>query len=126
MSLERVTYTDEKGRKKYVLLPEGAPKEEAEKGVPLGPPSLEELNLPEEIEVRLNNELYNRNIVTLSDALRDRPGIISALQAVFKVDAGSIIDIFLGKDYQVASPEKKLGPLPPVPERNQPPKRRRR
>lgn len=124
MSLERVTYTDEKGRKKYVLLPEGASKEEAEIGVPVGPPSLEELNLPEEIEVRLNNELYNRNIVTLSDALKDRAGIVSALQAVFKIDAGRIIDVFLGKDYPVAAPEKSHGPLPPL--RDQPPKPRRR
>lgn len=128
MALQRFTYTDEKGRKKYVLLPEGASEDEVTMGVPVGPPSLEDLNLPEEIEVRLNNELYHRNIVTLADALKNRAGIVSALQATFKVDAGSIVNVFLGKDYQIASPERPRSevPLPVVPERTQPPKKRRR
>lgn len=102
MGLQRVIYTDVEGRKKVVLLPVDAPEEEAEKGIPLGPPSLAELNLPTEIEVRLSNELFHRGIILPNDALRKRGEIQMALQAAFRIDVDSIVTQYVGRDYRNA------------------------
>lgn len=103
MSLVRFSYKDPDGRWKVVLLPEGASEEEAERGIPIGPPPLSELGLPLETEVRLNNELYHRDIITPTDALRRRGDIVSAIQSVFKIDAESVVTLFVGRDYVNAS-----------------------
>jgi hypothetical protein len=106
MSLSQVTYTNEKGMKKVVLLPEGS-FEIPSKGIPVGPPSLEELGLPVEIETRINNELYSRNILTAQDALKKRAEIVYAIQAALRVDADGILGIYLGGSYQNARMEKQ-------------------
>lgn len=105
MSLQRVIHIDESGRKKYVLLPEGVSENEADKGIPVGPPDFTELGLPEELEVRLNNELFNRGIIEVKDALRGRDQIQAALMSVLKVDAGRVVEAYTGKDYNNARPE---------------------
>jgi hypothetical protein len=105
MSLKSVSYTDVDGRKKMVLLPEGASEKDADRGIPVGPPSLAELNLPTEIEVRLNNELFVRGIILPVDALRKRGEIVNAIQAAFKVDANSVVAAYLGRDYRNAGQE---------------------
>jgi hypothetical protein len=96
--LRKVAYTDTEGRLKVSLLPDKALDIEAPNGVPVGPPSLEELNLPKEIEVRLNNELYNRGIITAQDAVKRRPDVLGALMAALKVDAGQIVDVYIGRN----------------------------
>lgn len=106
MSLERITYTDEEGRKKVVLLPNDSLEADPSMGVPVGPPTLENLNLPKEIEVRLNNELFNRNILTAQDALKHRGEILYAVQAALKIDANSVLDMYLGAGYQNAREAK--------------------
>jgi hypothetical protein len=83
---------------KISLLPEKALDTEAPNGVPVGPPNLEVLDLPKEIEIRLNNELYNRGIITAQDAVKRRPEILGALMAALKVDAGQIVDVYIGRD----------------------------
>lgn len=98
MALKQANYVDLDGRHKVVLLPESS--EDYEKGVPIGPPSLLELNLPPEIEVRLNNELYHRGILSAKDALRKRPEVIAALQAALRIDAEKILEMYVGKDYR--------------------------
>lgn len=105
MSLQRIEYTDTDGRKKVVLLPEGTSKEQAEIGIPVGPPNLEALGLPLELEVRLSNELFNRNILTQTDALKRRSEIAYALQAALKLDVESILNQYLGGNYQAARAE---------------------
>lgn len=99
-NLRKVTLTDQDGRLKIVLLPMRALDEEASRGIPLGPPILEELGLPLETEVRLNNELFHRGIITAADAQRRRPEVIAALQAALKVDAGRIVELYLGRDHR--------------------------
>lgn len=79
------------------MLPPSALDLEAANGIPVGPPNLEDLNLPLEIEVKLNNELFARGILTAADAIKKRPEVVAALMAALKVDAGRIIDIYVGK-----------------------------
>lgn len=124
MGLQRVSYTDQDGRKKVVLLPEGVSEDEAAMGIPIGPPSLDELGLPLESEVRLNNELFNRGIFTAVDAIKRRADIIAAIQATFKVDASRIVTVYTGGDYQNAKQEK-VTPLQPTPQQVSRNRRRR-
>lgn len=87
MQTREIVYTDPYGRRFRVLIPAGAPDSEAEHGMILGPPILEDLGLPIEAEVRLHNQLEARGIIYRRDAER-RPGeIVAALQAALKVDA---------------------------------------
>lgn len=90
--MRETSFTDERGRRWAVLLPEGLPEIDASLGLPLGPPSLEGLGLPPEIEVRLHNELFNRRIFTERDAKTRRADIFGALQHALRVDIGKIID----------------------------------
>lgn len=109
MGLKQVSYTDEEGRIKAVMLPESSSEDEAQlRGIPIGPPSLEELGLPKEIEVALNNELFHRGILTPRDALKRRPEIMSALQAALRLDSEKVFVAYVGRDFRNArtkSPE---------------------
>lgn len=107
MSLKRASWIDPEGRKRVVLLPEDQGAENAEMGIPVGPPSFAELNLPIEIEVRLNNELVNRNIVTTTDALKNRAEILLAIQWALKVDVDRIIQMYAGSNYKNAKPARE-------------------
>lgn len=113
----RFSYKDPDGRWKVVLLPEGASEEEVERGIPIGPPPLAELGLPLETEVRLNNELYHRDILTPGDAMRRRSEIVQAIQAAFKVDANSVVTLFVGRDYVNASTPAESIPNTAIPHR---------
>lgn len=98
MPLKQVKYQDSEGRFKVVLLPEQEPDDYAEdRGIPYGPPNLDDLDLPHEISVRLNNELYYRGIFTATDAIKRRSDIQLALMAALKVDTARIFDIYVGK-----------------------------
>jgi len=109
MSLKRVMYTDSDGRKRVVLLPEEYSEDQAEAiGIPVGPPRLDELGLPLELEVRLNNELYNRGILEPNDALRKRADIMGAIQSALKIDTDIIVTLYIGKDYRNASSRKSV------------------
>lgn len=92
-----------------MLLPEGVPDSDASMGMPLGPPSLESLGLPEEQEVRLHNQLFDRRLYTRQDAQRRRQDIMGALFAAFKVDAQRIVDLY--------GQEEKSAPIPQRPRR---------
>lgn len=105
MSLKRASYIDPEGRKKVVLIPEES--NEAEIGIPVGPPPLSELGLPLELEVRLNNELVNRGIITAIDALKNRTEISLAIQSTLKLDVDRIIQMYTGPDFQNAKPARE-------------------
>jgi hypothetical protein len=105
VALQRIIYTDTEGRKKIVLLPAGTPETEAEKGIPVGPPSLAELNLPTDIEVRLNNELFHRNLIEPRDLVRRRQEVLYAIQSALKLDVDSILAVYVGRDYSNARTE---------------------
>lgn len=87
-------YTDSKGRKIAVQLPDGAPDSDAMLGIRIGPPSLESLDLPEAVEVRLHNQLYARGIHTYAEALRRRRDIQSALMAALRVDTEMVVQAY--------------------------------
>lgn len=97
MGLKRTSYKDDSGKFRMVLLPEEANEEEAPNGIPLGPPNLEALGLPEEMETRLSNELFHRGIITEDDASRRRNEIVSAIMVTFRVDAERIASLYSGE-----------------------------
>lgn len=83
------------GKKTLVDIPDNAPDSHARYGIVVGPQvDLTTLGLPSDVEVRLHNELYGRGIFTYGDAKRNRAEIVSALQSVFSVDAGRIVDLY--------------------------------
>lgn len=94
MALRMVEYTDAKGRLWFRGLPDGIPDSKAKTGVPLGPPSMEPLGLPPEVEVRLHNQLAKRGILNEEDARRHLTDIHSALMAALRVDVHRILAIY--------------------------------
>lgn len=109
--MRQTSYEDAKGRKWAVLLPEDATDADAPMGIPLGPPSLESLDLPEDVEVRLHNQLFERRLFTQADVRARRQDIFGALQATLKVDIARIAALYTeeGKDgnrQQVAVTQK--------------------
>jgi hypothetical protein len=91
MGLRRATYTDETGRRWAVMLPEGASDDDADIGIPVGPPPMDALDLPERVAVVLHNELHDRGMLTLQDASRNRHELHAAIMAAYKVDAESVM-----------------------------------
>ena len=89
-----VSYEDSKGRMWATRLPDDAPEEDAPMGIPLGPPPLESLALPEETEIRLHNQLFSRRLFTEKDVKTRISDVVGALQAALAVDAGAIISLY--------------------------------
>jgi hypothetical protein len=93
-SLREASWEDTEGRKWAVLLPESALDSEAALGIPVGPPSLESLALPIEVEVRLHNQLFDRRLLTTRD-VKNRPAdVMGALLAALKVDKQRLIAVY--------------------------------
>lgn len=92
--MRRGKYVDMDGRQWAVLLPDGTPDGESSMGIPVGPPSLEPLGLPLEVEVRLHNQLFERELLTEKDVRARRTDVVGAIQAAFKVDAGRIVQLY--------------------------------
>jgi len=82
------------GRKYKAVVPEGSDKETWQYGISVGPPDLSELGLPLETEVRLNNELFVRGLITLADVKRNMSSVQGALQAALRVDAQTIVQLY--------------------------------
>lgn len=93
-NLRQATWTDADGRRWRVYLPDGVPEADAVKGIPIGPPPLESLGLPRAQEVRLHNQLYDRQLFTAQDVKRRRQEVMGAILATFKVDAGRVISLY--------------------------------
>ena len=92
MAMVEHEYKDREGRRFKVLLPEGVPDTEADKGVRIGPPDLDSLNLPLTVEIRLNHELAARGLFREADIRRRPQDVVGALMAALAVDAGRIRD----------------------------------
>ncbi len=93
--LREVDWTDAEGRIWRTLIPQNVSDSEAQRGVPVGPPSLEDLGLPLAHEVRLHNQLHARRLFTIKDVRTRRRDIVGALLAVFKLDAQRIVELYL-------------------------------
>lgn len=100
VALVIVEYEDKEGRKFRRGLPQGAPRSQAAIGVPLGPPSLQDLGLPKEIEVALHNQLYARAIFTEADARSHLQDIHSALVSALRCDVNRILAVYHGQGAQ--------------------------
>jgi hypothetical protein len=92
--MKEAHYTDKAGRMWATQLPDNAPDTDAELGIPLGPPSLEGLHLPEELEIRLHNELYARRIFTHQQAKANKLNVQAAMQSTLKLDVLHIVEIY--------------------------------
>lgn len=79
-------------------IPEGVPDSQASVGIPVGPPPLDGLGLPLEIEVRLHNQLFARGIFTERDARKRLDEIRSSLISALQSDVNRILAIYQGND----------------------------
>lgn len=95
--MRTLDYTDGKGRNWRVQLPDDAGDDEVDLGVPVGPPDLEPLGLPEPLAIRLHNELYHRGIFSKRDAMARGPELIAAWQTALKVDAMTLARLYAGE-----------------------------
>lgn len=93
--MKEVAYTDLSGRSWLVKLPDNASNTDAPLGIPVGPPPLESLGLPEDIEIALHNQLFSRHIFTSRDIKRNRANVVAAIQGALKLDVEKIYNFFL-------------------------------
>ena len=96
MGLRRVEFVDGQGRRWMRGLPDSVPDSHAVSGVPLGPPPLDDLDLPFDVKVRLHNELFARGLLTEIDVRKRPQEVISALGSALRVDASRIMAIYQG------------------------------
>lgn len=95
--MKNVEYVDPKGCKYLVTLPDDAPDEHAPFGIRIGPPDLAELGLPIELEVRLNNLLYARKLLTRADVRRRKQELFAVWQSAVSVDATTLHNLYEGE-----------------------------
>lgn len=79
-------------------LPAGVPDSDADLGIPVGPPPLTALGLPEDTEIRLHNELFHRGLLRAEDLKRHMAEVVAALQAALRVDAGRVAECYRPKE----------------------------
>jgi hypothetical protein len=99
--LKLVDYEDDMGRMFKVSLPDDVPDSEAELGNPLGPPLLDNLEMPHDMMVKLHNFLFDMGIYTANQARARRQDIVSAIQRICAIHAEAIIQLY----GQVEKPE---------------------
>lgn len=92
--MREVKYVDSLGRRFKVSLPDDLSDDDAKHGIIIGPPILDGLGLPVQLEVELHNQLYERGIFTLREAKARRSELVSALQRVLAIDADKILEAF--------------------------------
>ena len=79
-----------------VEVPDDAPESAAKMGVKIGPPDLEPLQLPTRVEVALNNQLFQRGLLTKRDLIGRRHELVAALQSAYKVDVNLLDTVYEG------------------------------
>lgn len=92
-ALVQVVHEDEDGRRSVVLVPPGH-EHQTERGIPVGPPDLGSLGLPEDIEIELQNQLTNRGLLTYRDIRGRGTELTAALHAAFKVSANKVMRLY--------------------------------
>ena len=91
--LER-DYTDEEGFSWRVLIPRHEI-EHPERGIVIGPPSLEGIGLSEDVRKELHNQLWARGIITKEDIRGRHLDITAALQRAYRVDLAKVTEAYL-------------------------------
>jgi hypothetical protein len=92
--MREVKYTDSLGQNFVVRIPDDAPLEHAKWGVRVGPPELDGLGLPLELQVRLHNELWARGLLTYGDIRQRRGEVASALREALKLGVGQLEGVY--------------------------------
>lgn len=93
-ALIQVEHTDADGRKSIRRVPQDMPTTDYGLGILVGPPPLESTGLPERIQIKLNNELFNRRLITFQDVRRRPQDLFAALQATFKQDVQKLQQLY--------------------------------
>ncbi len=91
--LVRAVYQDTDGRHWVTMVPEGQ-EADARMGIPVGPPDVSELGLPEEVSFRLHEQLYSRGLFTRKDIRGRAREVFAALQAAYKVDTAGVLSLY--------------------------------
>lgn len=105
--MREVIYTDRDGRRWRRLLPDDEPDSRANIGIPAGPPPLDRLRLPLDIEIRLHNELHDRGILTRRDLTNRGEELRASIQAALRLDVQRLQEVYVIED--VLTPEV-IGP----------------
>lgn len=93
--MREIDYTDERGRKYRVKLPDDADDSEAQYGILVGPQAVvDELGLPEPQATRLHNQLHARGIWTDKEARKRMTDIFGALQSAFQTDVTAVLNAY--------------------------------
>lgn len=95
----QVEYVSPEGKYYLMAIPDDATDEMARFGVLIGPPDLDQLDLPSEVEVRLHNQLYWRKIYTARDLRAKRVDTQGAIQAALRLEVDRILQIMENGDF---------------------------
>ena len=91
-----VDWTDERGRKYRVRLPDGAKDEDAPMGILIGPPDVvDNLGYPEPMATRLHNLLHERGLFNVDIVRKTPQALQSVLRAALQVDVHILQDAFV-------------------------------
>ena len=82
--MRRAQYTASDGRVFVTAIPEAAPDTHADIGVPIGPPDLSTLKLPDDWTVRLQNALVAHGILTYEDYRRNPMAVRGAINSAMR------------------------------------------
>ncbi len=91
--LVNADYQDEDGRWWRVRVPLGSEGQEA-MGIPVGPPDLSSLGLPDAASIRLHNQLFHRGLFTKANLRGRGQEIFAAVQAAYKVDSAAVTALY--------------------------------
>lgn len=96
--MKLTNYTDEEGRKWRTLIPDGMPDTEAQAhmGIPAGPVPTDSLGWPNELQVRLHNQLYDRSIWGPREAVSRPQDVQGAILAALKTDVQRVLSLYRG------------------------------
>lgn len=94
--MRQVEYTDERGRKYLVSLPDNVPDSEAEKGILIGPPDVvDALGLYEPLATRLHNELFVNKLWTVHEVRKQPKLLFGILQRILKLDVHRLMSAYM-------------------------------
>ena len=63
-------------------------------GIPVGPPDVSSLGLPDDVSIRLHNQLFHRGLFTKANLRGRGQEIFAALQAAYKVDSAAVTALY--------------------------------
>jgi len=96
--IKRVDFKGEDGRWFRVEVPLECPEEEYKFGIIIGPPdldfALQERGWPEDLRIRLHNQLFSRKLFTYRDVARHPQDLEGALKSVLKMDMGKLQELY--------------------------------